>query len=60
ITNVDIALVYWFTEGKCKRFVSRGGYEIQTIPGRPYRRVVLNQNKLDYILAKIKLMGSKE
>ena len=58
ITNEDIALVYWFTEGKSKRFVIRGGYEIKGIPGRPYRRAVLNHNRLDYIFAKIKLLGT--
>jgi len=59
ITNEDIALVYWFIEGKSKKFIKRGGYEIQAIPESPYRRAVLNQNKLDYILAKIKLLGNK-
>ena len=58
ITNKDIALVYWFAEDKAKRFVKRGGYELKEIPGRPYRRAVLNQNRLDYIGAKIKLLGN--
>ncbi|MDR2941340.1 MAG: serine/threonine protein phosphatase [Treponema sp.] len=58
ITNNDIALVYWFIEGKSKKFIKRGGYEIYEIPESPYRRAVLNQNKLDYILAKIKLLGN--
>lgn len=57
ITNQDIALVYWFTEGKSKKFVTRGGYDIESIPGRPYQRAVINHNKLDYISAKIKLLG---
>ncbi|MDR1839070.1 MAG: metallophosphoesterase [Treponema sp.] len=59
MTNEDIALVYWFTEGKSKKFITRGGYEIEGIPGRPYRRAVLNHNKLDYIFAKIKLLGNQ-
>jgi UDP-2,3-diacylglucosamine pyrophosphatase LpxH len=59
VTNKDIALVYWFTEGKSRKFVTRGRYEIESIPARPYRRVVLNHNKLDYIFAKIKLLGNK-
>ncbi|MDR0301782.1 MAG: serine/threonine protein phosphatase [Treponema sp.] len=58
LTNKDIALVYWFIEGKSKKFIKRGGYEIKEIPNKPYRRAVLNQNKLDYILAKIKLLGN--
>jgi predicted phosphodiesterase len=53
----DIALVYWFAEGQGKRFVSRGGYQIEKLPDTIYRRVVLNYEKLDYILARIKLLG---
>jgi len=59
ITNEDIALVYWFTEGKSKKFITRGGYELDGIPGRPYHRAVLNHNKLDYVWAKIKLLGNQ-
>ncbi|MDR0322037.1 MAG: serine/threonine protein phosphatase [Treponema sp.] len=59
MTNEDIALVYWFTEGKSKKFVTRGGYEIVGIPGRPYHRAVLNQNRLDYINARIRLLGNQ-
>ena len=58
ITNKDIALIYWFKEGKSKKFVTRGGYEIDEINGQPYRRAVLNHNKLDYISAKIKLLSN--
>jgi predicted phosphodiesterase len=58
ITNKDIALVYWFTEGKSKKFVTRGSYQIDGVQGKPYRRAVLNHNKLDYIYAKIKLLGN--
>ena len=58
ITTEDIALVYWFTEGKSKKFVKRGGYELEGIPGKPYFRAVLNKNKLDYVFAKIKLLGN--
>ncbi|MCL2806349.1 MAG: serine/threonine protein phosphatase [Treponema sp.] len=58
MTCEDIALVYWFTEGKGKKFITRGGYNITSIPERPYRRAVLNQNKLDYIFARIRLLGN--
>jgi predicted phosphodiesterase len=59
MTNKDIALVYWFAEGKSRKFVTRGSYDIVTIPGRPYNRAVLNYNKLDYIFARIKLLGNQ-
>ncbi|MCL2764417.1 MAG: serine/threonine protein phosphatase [Treponema sp.] len=58
MTNEDIALVYWFTEGKSKKFVTRGGYDIAGIKGRPYKRAVLNHNRLDYVLSRIKLLGN--
>ena len=58
ITDKDIALIYWFAEGKAKSFVKRGGYELKGIPGKPYFRAVLNQNRLDYIWAKIRLLGN--
>jgi predicted phosphodiesterase len=57
LTHEDIALVYWFAEGRGRKFVSRGGYKIEKLAGTPYRRSVLNQDRLDYILARIKLLG---
>jgi len=58
MTCEDIALVYWFTEGKSKKFISRGSYETEKIPDKPYYRTVLNHNRLDYIFARIKLLGN--
>jgi len=57
ISNDDIALIYWFTEGKNKKFVTRGGYKIEKITDKPYHRAVLNHSNLDYIYARIKLLG---
>jgi predicted phosphodiesterase len=52
----DIALVYWYEEGRGRRFISRGGYEIEKL-GR-YCRAILNRDRLDYILARIQLLGN--
>jgi hypothetical protein len=52
----DIALVYWYEEGRGRSFVSRGGYEIEKM-GR-YCRAILNHDRLDYISARIKLLGN--
>ncbi|MDR0722722.1 MAG: serine/threonine protein phosphatase [Treponema sp.] len=57
LTNKTIALVYWFVEGQGRKFVSRGGYTIEKIQGTPYCRSVLNQDRLDYVQAKIELLG---
>jgi predicted phosphodiesterase len=52
----DIALVYWYTEGKGRRFISRGGYDIEKLGNN--RRAILNRDRLDYISARIQLLGS--
>jgi hypothetical protein len=52
-----IALVYWFVEGKGKKFINRGGYEIEKLEHTPCRRSVLNHDRLDYIKARIELLG---
>jgi hypothetical protein len=57
LDNETIALVYWFIEGKGKKFVNRGGYRIEALEKTPYRRTVLNQDRLDYVKAKIDLLG---
>jgi hypothetical protein len=57
LTAGDIALVYWYTEGAGRRFVSRGAYRIEKLDGTPHRRAVLNHDRLDYIRARIQLLG---
>jgi len=52
----DIALVYWYEEGRGRRFISRGGYEIEKLGNN--RRAVLNHDRLEYISARIHLIGS--
>ncbi|MDR2768414.1 MAG: metallophosphoesterase [Treponema sp.] len=51
-----ISLVYWFTKGGGKSFVSRGGYKVEKLKNR--RRAVLNYDRLDYIRARIELLGN--
>jgi len=58
LTGEDIALVYWFTKGQERRFVKKGHYETEKLSGTEYRRAVLNRERLDYILARIKLLGA--
>jgi hypothetical protein len=53
----NIALVYWFVEGKGMKFISRGWYKVEKLAGSDYCRAVLNQDRLDYVKAKIKLLG---
>jgi predicted phosphodiesterase len=53
----SISLVYWFIEGAGKRFVKRGWYPVERFGNTNFRRVVLNQDRLDYINARIQLLG---
>jgi predicted phosphodiesterase len=55
-----IALVYWFTEGEGKKFVNRGWYKVEKHKGTKFRRSVLNQDRLDYVKARIELLGNPE
>jgi predicted phosphodiesterase len=59
LDNESIALVYWFTEGEGKRFISRGSYQVTEIPGTRCCRGVLNQDRLDYVKSRIELLGSQ-
>ncbi|GAB1484374.1 metallophosphoesterase family protein [Treponema sp.] len=52
-----IELVYWFTEGEGKNFVSRGAYVVEALEGTSRRRAVLNSDRLDYLKARRDLLG---
>ncbi len=58
LDNRNISLVYWYTEGEGKKFVSRGGYEITKLRNSSARRAVLNDDQLKYVEAKIHLLGN--
>lgn len=57
IDRETISLVYWFNEGKEKKYVRRGGYPVEALEGTRIRRVVLNADRLDYIRARIELLA---
>jgi len=57
IDNESITLVYWYVQGKGMKFISRGFYKTENLENTPYYRSVLNQDRLDYVIAKIKLLG---
>jgi predicted phosphodiesterase len=52
-----IALIYWFIEGEGRKFVNRGWYRVEKLGGTRYRRLVLNQDRMEYIKARIELLG---
>jgi len=53
----DIALVYWHELGKGKKFVGRGGYELESLGDSGYVRAVLNRERLDSVQARMRLLG---
>ena len=57
VDTENIALVYWFAEGKGMKFISRGWYKVEKAAG--YDRSVLNHDRLDYVKAKIELFSNK-
>jgi len=56
LTATDISLVYWFEEGRGKRFVDRGGYAVEKLG--EYRRAVLNTERLENVSARMRLLGT--
>jgi hypothetical protein len=57
VDTKNIALVYWFAEGKGMKFISRGWYKIEKTAGAC--RAVLNHDCLEYIKAKIELFNGE-
>ena len=57
VDKENITLVYWFAEGKGMKFISRGWYKVEKFAG--YYRAVLNQDRLDYVKAKIELFSKQ-
>jgi UDP-2,3-diacylglucosamine pyrophosphatase LpxH len=67
LDNHTISLVYWWESGKGKKFIQRGNYRVETLPAvvHPayaesaaiYNKAVLNTEKLEYIQARMELMG---
>jgi UDP-2,3-diacylglucosamine pyrophosphatase LpxH len=57
LNRESVALIYWYTEGEGKHFVSRGGYKVEKLKNTSRRRAVLNRDTLEFINAKIKLLG---
>jgi hypothetical protein len=55
----NISLVYWFVQGKGMKFISRGWYPVEQLGDTGYCRSVLNNDRLDYVNAKIQLLGSR-
>ncbi|MDR2446570.1 MAG: serine/threonine protein phosphatase [Treponema sp.] len=60
LDSENITLVYWFIEGKQMKFISRGWHKVEAFEDTQYRRSVLNSDRLDYVNAKVELLGKQE
>jgi UDP-2,3-diacylglucosamine pyrophosphatase LpxH len=60
LDNEEISLVYWWEEGKGKKFVQRGHYAMETFSspedGRVCKKTALNSEKLEYIKTRMELL----
>lgn len=56
LDTVSISLIYWFSKGEGKKFISRGHYTIEKLAGTNRRKTVLNKDNLEYIKARMELL----
>jgi predicted phosphodiesterase len=59
LDNESIALVYWFAQGRGMKFIGRGWYKVKSFK-KGYCRAVLNKDRLDFVNAKIELLGRQD
>jgi len=52
----EIQLVYWYDQNRISPSTAPIGYRYREIPGTSLRKVILNREKRDYILDKIRIM----
>lgn len=57
IENNQIRLVHWFDEHLSGRYLNKRGYDPELVDRQGHYRMVLNEESLDYIFARIKLLG---
>jgi predicted phosphodiesterase len=57
IENGMIRLVHWFDKNISKKYLQRTGYQPEQLPGTDYFRMVINEEQLDYVFSRIKLLA---
>lgn len=57
IENGMIRLVHWFDKNISKKYLQISGYQPEKLAGTDYYRMVINEEQLDYIFARIKLLS---
>ena len=56
IDHDNIRLVHWFNKSTSERYLNKRGYEPQKIGEEEVFKMILNEESLDYIFARIKLL----
>lgn len=56
IENGSIRLVHWFDKNISKKYLMQSGYDPMPLAGTDYYRMVINEEQLDYIFSRIKLL----
>ena len=57
IANGRITLIIWFDRRRSQQYAESAGYEPQQLEGSDFCRVVLEEEDLDYIFARIELLS---
>jgi len=57
IEDGRIQLVYWFEEGRERRYLADAAARARALAGTPYRGAVLGSARIDYLLARIDLLA---
>ncbi|MEO1049165.1 MAG: metallophosphoesterase [Bacteroidota bacterium] len=57
ISNGEISLIHWFDKNTSKKYLVNSGYDPVQFNGGDFYRMVVNNEKLDYIFARIKLLA---
>lgn len=57
IENEKIRLVHWFDKKISKKYLIQTGYEPEQLEGTDYYRMVINEESLSYIFARIKFLS---
>lgn len=57
IENGEMRLVYWFDSRRSRKYLHYRRFGTDQIEGRPFHRVVLKRDTLDYIFSRIRLLA---
>ena len=57
IEDEKIRLVHWFDKKISKKYLKQSGYEPERLKGTDYYRLVINEESLNYIFARIKFLS---